>query len=410
MSWAQELSRSELQRCIRNVVERSADFIGIATVEGRLLYVNEGGRRVVGLESMAKACRCHLFDYLISDDRAQVRDKLWRYILDNGRWRGELRFRHFQTGREIPIFADWFRIDDRGHRKAPQIATIARDLTEQVALELSVAARTAELQEANKTLLRDIEASTAADRRLRILGDDLLQAARLSVAGQMTTTLAHELTQPFGAAQNAVQAARLIATKGNPHAAAKLRAVLDDAIRHILRASETIRRWRDFIKRGEIERRRESVQPMIEEAAALALSASNAAGVQVTLRLDPSATHVLADRIQIQQVLTNLLRNALEAMELMDQRELALSTRLTSPQSIEIAVSDSGPGIPVEMAGRLFEPFLSAKRIGMGLGLSISRTIVEAHGGKLEMSANEKGGTTFSFSLAAAVPQTQYVQ
>jgi two-component system sensor kinase FixL len=169
-----------------------------------------------------------------------------------------------------------------------------------------------------------------------------------------------------------------------------------------LRAGQIIRRLREFVTRGETEKRVESVPTMIEEAGALALIGSGAMGVRVDFRFDPKVTNVFADRIQIQQVLANLMRNALEAMVGRQRRKLAVSAVLVDTATVEIAVADTGPGIPPEIQGRLFEPFVSTKPNGMGLGLSICRTIVEAHGGLLRSDANAGGGTIFRFTLAAA--------
>ncbi len=397
---------------LATLVDRSTDFIGIATLEGQPIYVNEGGRRAVGLRSMTEARRYHVLDYLMPDERARVKDELWGYVLENGHWLGELRFRHFQTACEVPFLIDWFRIDDPGTKAPVQMATIGKDLFQlrnagenvrnlNETLELRVLARTAELGEANERLIRKMKERADEDSRLNVLHEEFLSAARFNAANQMTTALAHELTQPLGAAMNTVHAARLILKKRKPPATGAVETFLDEASRQIKRAGETVQRWRDFLKHGETEKRPECVQTLIEEAAALSLSGKNGSGAKLALKFDPSATHVLVDRIQIQEVLMNLMRNALEAMELLEHRELTITTRGAGP-AIEIAVSDTGSGITPETARRLFEPFFSTKRNGMGLGLSICRTILEAHGGQLEMDPNEGGGTTFRFLVAAA--------
>jgi two-component system, LuxR family, sensor kinase FixL len=144
------------------------------------------------------------------------------------------------------------------------------------------------------------------------------------------------------------------------------------------------------------------VSTMVEEARALALKAPGAPLVQVRLHFDPNAPHVLVDRIQIQQVLFNLIRNAIEAMEFSRRRELGVVTSLRDDRMVEIAVTDTGPGLDDDIAARLFEPFISNKRHGMGLGLSICRSIVESHGGRLRCEANPGGGTIFRFTVQSA--------
>jgi C4-dicarboxylate-specific signal transduction histidine kinase len=138
---------------------------------------------------------------------------------------------------------------------------------------------------------------------------------------------------------------------------------------------------------------------MIEEASALALSSIAPLVVRLTFEFDDGARDVWVNRVQIQQVIVNLIRNAFEAMADQEPREVTLGTRALDDETIEIAVADIGPGIPGDIAGRLFEPFVSSKHDGMGLGLSISRSIIEAHDGRLIAEPNPGGGTVFRFTL-----------
>jgi two-component system sensor kinase FixL len=158
---------------------------------------------------------------------------------------------------------------------------------------------------------------------------------------------------------------------------------------------------RDFLTRGEAEKCIENVVPMIEDAGALALTGTKTLEIKVHYLFDPHASRVFVDRTQIQQVLINLMRNAVEAMAASDRRELEVKTCLLDDETIEISVADSGPGLSPEVADHLFEPFVSTKRNGMGLGLSICRSIVEAHGGRLCANSGPGGGTIFRFTLAA---------
>jgi two-component system sensor kinase FixL len=181
---------------------------------------------------------------------------------------------------------------------------------------------------------------------------------------------------------------------------------MDEAAGEVLRAGQIIRRLRDFVRRGETERRMENVVTMVEEASNLALIGASASGVEVRFSFDPRAMRVLADRIQIEQVLVNLMRNAIEAMAESTRREFVVTAALGDAETVEIAVADSGPGLAEEMARHLFEPFASTKPNGMGLGLSICRSIIESHGGRLRSEPNPGGGMIFRFTLAA-VPQKE---
>ena len=156
---------------------------------------------------------------------------------------------------------------------------------------------------------------------------------------------------------------------------------------------------REFVARGETEKQVEPVARLIEEAGALALVGIREEGTTAHVRMEPGVGSVLADRVQVQQVLFNLIRNAREAMQLSPRRELTITVQPLRDAMIEIAVADTGPGIADEVEHRLFQPFVTTKTSGMGVGLSICRTIVEAHGGRLTAERNSDGGATFRLTL-----------
>ena len=176
---------------------------------------------------------------------------------------------------------------------------------------------------------------------------------------------------------------------------------MDKAAEQALRAGQIIRRLRDFVARGESERRVESINKLIEEASALALVGAKEHGVRVRLQVDPAQDMILADKVQIQQVLLNLFRNAIEAVIQCERRELIVSTKPSGSGMIEVSVADTGPGISPDVAPQLFQPFITTKDQGMGVGLSISRTIIEAHGGQIWTQSNPGGGAIFRFTLRA---------
>jgi two-component system sensor kinase FixL len=236
--------------------------------------------------------------------------------------------------------------------------------------------------------------------RMQKLQLELYHAARFSEAGQMAAALAHELSQPLTAAANSASAVRRLLATDEPEKLGEAREAMVEVAEQMVRAGQIIRRLRDFISRGETEKQVESIAIMVEEASALALSGSTT-GVNVHFCFDPDASLVLVNPIQIQQVLTNLIRNAIEAMTACSRRDLRITTARLNEETIEVAVSDTGIGLSADGAGRLFQPFVSTKPHGMGLGLSICKSIVGAHGGCLKCEPNPGGGAIFRFTVAA---------
>jgi two-component system sensor kinase FixL len=249
--------------------------------------------------------------------------------------------------------------------------------------------------------VRDISERQKTETRLQELQSELVHISRLTAMGEMASTLAHELDQPLSAIANYLKGSRRLLEQATDDRSPILRDALDKAAEQAIRAGQIIRRLRDFVSHGESERQVENVPKLIEEASALALVGAKELGVRVRMQFHPDADLVLVDRVQIQQVLLNLIRNAIDAMVDAPTRELLIATRLVDDDMVEVSVADTGPGIAPEVAGQLFQPFITTKRQGMGVGLSISRTIVDAHGGKIWVESNPGGGTVFRFTLRA---------
>jgi two-component system sensor kinase FixL len=249
--------------------------------------------------------------------------------------------------------------------------------------------------------VRDLTERQQTEARLQELQGELVHVSRLTALGEMASALAHELNQPLTAIANYLKGSgRLLASETVPRE--RLRDAVDKASEQALRAGEIIRRLRDFVARGETERRVESLPKLIEEAAALALVGAREQGVHVRLRLSAEADLVLADRVQVQQVLLNLIRNGLDAMADAPRRELTITSCPMGAEFVQVSVADTGPGVSSEVAEQLFQPFITTKRTGMGVGLSISRTIIESHGGRIWFDTSAGGGAVFSFTLRSA--------
>jgi two-component system sensor kinase FixL len=249
--------------------------------------------------------------------------------------------------------------------------------------------------------IRDLTERQQTEARLQELQSELVHMSRLTAMGEMASALAHELNQPLSAIANYMRGSRRLLENSSEERAALLRDAMDKAAEQAIRAGQIIRRLRDFVARGESERRVEDVKKLVEEASALALVGAKDKGVRVRFDFTPNVDFVLADKVQVQQVLLNLIRNAIEAMEETEKRELVISTRSAAGNMAEISVADTGSGIAPEISAQLFQPFVTTKRQGMGVGLSISRTIIEAHGGSIRTQPNSGGGTVFSLTLPA---------
>jgi PAS domain S-box-containing protein len=409
IAFQQWLADAEKRR-FTALVQRTTDFVGITSLSGQVQYLNPAGLQLVGLSTLDEALRLHVLDFILPQERNTLRDELWPLVLRTGRWKGELELRHFGSGSAIPFLLDCFRIDDPRTGEPMNVATVSRDLSAQKnseavlrhlneSLEQRVEERTFELAEANQRLIAEKLERAHADMRFQQLQNEFLRAARITAAGQMAAILAHEISQPLTAIVNSVNAAKRLLANGGHLNLLTAQEVTSEAAEQALRASEIVRGLRQLVSMGETERRIEALPSMIEEASALALSSIAPLAVRLNFKFDGNARNVFVNRVQIQQVIVNLIRNAFEAMADQEPREVTLATRALEDGTIEIAVADIGPGIPSDVAGQLFKPFASNKSDGMGLGLSISRSIIEAHEGQLIVESNPGGGTIFRFTL-----------
>jgi two-component system sensor kinase FixL len=223
--------------------------------------------------------------------------------------------------------------------------------------------------------------------------------------GEMASSLAHELNQPLSAITNYIRGSTTLLDSSRPDLG-RVRGALERAGDQALRAGEIIKRLREFVAKGETQQTIENPAQLLEEASALALYGAREKGVRVALRCDRDVGAIVVDKVQIQQVALNLIRNAIEAMEDSERRELTIAVRSRDRNTALFSITDTGHGISPEIAERLFQPFMSTKTNGMGVGLSICRTIIEAHGGRIWADPNDTGGTTFNFTIPRAERET----
>ena len=376
-----ERKRAEHERqLLASLVEQATDLMAIADLEGGTpIYLNKAGMKMVGFDSLEEAKTRHGLYYMFPEDRPFVNEVLWPTVLEKGSWSGEMRFRHFKTGDPIPIHYSAFRIDDPETGQPVNVGNVCSDITE---------------------LKRAEEKLRASEQRLLDAQMELARITRVTTLGELTASIAHEVNQPLAAVIANADACLRWLDRGTPDLNAVRRSVewvIDDGNR----ASEVIRRVRALVKKSEIEKVPLDVNDVIRES--IRLTQRELFSHQVSLRMElvPALPMILGDRVQLQQVIINLVMNGIEAMQSVTDRprELLIRSRQDEKQLVLVSVTDCGVGISVENADRLFNAFFTTKSSGMGMGLSICRSIMEAHGGRLWATANVPHGATFQFTL-----------
>lgn len=249
--------------------------------------------------------------------------------------------------------------------------------------------------------VRDITEKKMYEQRLQEMREDMIHVARVQELSQVSAGIAHELNQPLAAMLNYSNAAKRLAATDDPSAIRKLPAIAEKIGDQAERAAKIIRRMRDFVEKRDPQRSEIDLNIIVDDALALALIGNKSSNIETEVKRSPGAAYVEADVVQIQQVLVNLLRNAADAMADTERRELTVAISHRTDAFVEVSVSDTGAGIPRHIASRLFAPFVTTKPEGMGIGLAISRSIIEAHGGEMSAEPNPGGGTIFRFTLPA---------
>lgn len=250
--------------------------------------------------------------------------------------------------------------------------------------------------------IRDLTEKQQNENKLHRLLDELAHITRISSMGSLASSLAHELNQPLTAVANYAHSARDLLKEPSQENVDLAREALDECAEQAIRAGQIVQRLREFIRHGETGRQIASLRRLVKEASALALMNGDGRGVDFETSLDAELDQILVDQVQVQQIVLNLLRNALEAMLHSQKRQLRVTSFRHSEDFVRVVVSDSGPGMNAQVASRLFEAFNTNKPDGMGLGLSICRDLVQSHGGKIWTEPSELGGTAMHFTLPLA--------
>jgi two-component system sensor kinase FixL len=250
--------------------------------------------------------------------------------------------------------------------------------------------------------MSDISDRVHAEAQVQRMQAELIHVSRVSAMGTMASTLAHELNQPLTAVSSYVGGSRRLLQDIDDPVVARVREALESAEAGALRAGRIVRGLRELVARGNVNVKPEELSRLVHDACVLAFVDQHLLGISHRIELDPSAHWVDADGIQIQQVLINLIRNSVQAMAEQPVREIVISAKAVSGRMVEIGIADTGAGLTAEVREALFSPFRSTKAEGMGIGLSISRTIVEAHGGKIWAEDRDGGGAVFRFTIPKA--------
>jgi two-component system, LuxR family, sensor kinase FixL len=360
--------REDANQMLAQIVQSSDDAIISKTLDGVIMSWNKAAQRIFGYDASEAVGRNMLM--LIPPDRVMEEEDILSLL---------------RSGREISHFETIRRHKDGSDVLVSISVSPMRDSHGRIVGAAKI--------------IRDIGERKRAEAHMRQLQVELAHVQRLSSMGLMSSAIAHELNQPLTAINNYVQAARRVLEQHEPDAPARACRMIDKASAQVLRAGAIIRNLRDFVEKRESARSFTDLNEVVREAIDLSLAGTAHYGIDVRLELDPVLQPVMIDSVQIQQVLVNLIRNGMEAMQAVDRRELCISTAADGGDFAQVTVRDSGPGLPEAVQKCLFQPFVTTKDNGMGIGLTICQSIVEAHGGSIVVLRDGAPGTAFRFRV-----------
>ncbi|WP_312251104.1 PAS domain S-box protein [Sphingobium yanoikuyae] len=364
---AHELALQEREHELRLILETAPDAVFVFDADGCIEYINEAASRMFGYDLVDLKGQNFESLLLVCPSEDEVPDEYPFRIVDvSEKIERQLIGRH-HNGSNFPTEMTFVRMEANG---GTRFTAFVRDLSE---------------QEATKARLETLQA-------------EMLDGTRYSAMGAMASMLSHELTQPLTALAAYMEGGSILLNNLNGGSRAKLDEIFHLASSEAVRAGAIMRHLRDFTSSGEAQLEVQDIGEMVRSSIALVRPAAARAQVRVVLRVAPDAGPVFADPVQIQQVIGNLCRNAIDAMRNMDERILTIHASRVDELTTQVMITDTGSGIAAEIRERLFDAFVTTKEEGTGVGLSICRTIVEAHGGRIWVEP-APAGSCFCFTL-----------
>jgi two-component system sensor kinase FixL len=359
----------DLTRLAR-VVEASSELVLFCNSDLQIDYLNEAAIRTMNIDK-ARFPTLHLDELMSRDNYRQVQHQIIPEVLKTGNWRGEILLKPQSMEGRIAVIQQI--IPHRGDNGQLQyFSVIGRDITDQKKAE----------EEARQHQL------------------EMAHISRLMSVGEMASGLAHEINQPLAAIFNYSRGSLRRIEEGSMTELEQVTQALQLISRQAMRAADIIKRLRSFVKKTEYQRMDFSINAVCEEIAQFLEQEALNNGIRYHFRLDDSLPVIHADKVQIEQVMLNLIRNAIEAYRQCETRQKTITIQtIRKPGQLNIRVQDDATGISPDQLEDLFEPFYTSKESGLGMGLSISRTIIEAHGGRLWAESDGNSGTTFTIRL-----------
>jgi C4-dicarboxylate-specific signal transduction histidine kinase len=364
-----------------SLIENSGFFVGYGIASGKLDYLNLAARRLVGIESDEGVAAFEISDLYRPEDRGFYTEVVLPALLKDGRWEGECIVRNSKTGADFDVMLTVFFESELNRAASAGITIICRGISEYK--------RQAAIQKEAEDALQKARA-------------ELAHVARLTTMGEFAASIAHELNQPLMAIVTSAETCLLRLAKERPEIE-KAQEAAERVVRNGHRAARVVKSIRAMIRKSEVSMEPLDINSVVRDVLDLLLLDVRRHGVSVILELQAGLDPVIGDRVQLEQVMMNLVTNGIESMsDRGGQRVLSIRTKPAADANILIEVEDAGVGVDRAKVDRIFEPFFTTKNHGIGMGLPICRSIVEAHSGQLWVTPGPERGSVFHLTLPVA--------